>query len=167
MTAGTIFSQHWWETETNWWSFNVPDRNLGGWLYEQPTLHHRPMDPTRHGRQDLTARIMNLRRRRDPDLDELIEEITVDCYDERRATQRLRDSLRQRRHPPRPRNRHRPGHRSALHHHRPRPPPTHRNLPPCRRPLLDRPTSTSTSTPTPPPHDYRRPPSTDAPPGET
>lgn len=29
------FSQHWWETETNWWSFNVPERRLGGWLYTQ------------------------------------------------------------------------------------------------------------------------------------
>lgn len=29
------FSPHWWETETNWWSFNVPERNLGGWLYTQ------------------------------------------------------------------------------------------------------------------------------------
>ncbi|MGE0881277.1 MAG: hypothetical protein AB7L13_15530 [Acidimicrobiia bacterium] len=28
-------SQHWWETETNWWSFNVPERRLGGWLYTQ------------------------------------------------------------------------------------------------------------------------------------
>src|SRR6202044_2157283 len=29
------FSPHWWETETNWWSFNVPERKLGGWLYTQ------------------------------------------------------------------------------------------------------------------------------------
>jgi hypothetical protein len=28
-------SPHWWETETNWWSFNIPDRNMGGWLYTQ------------------------------------------------------------------------------------------------------------------------------------
>ena len=28
-------SQHWWETETNWWSFNIPERKLGGWLYTQ------------------------------------------------------------------------------------------------------------------------------------
>jgi len=28
-------SAHWWETETNWWSFNVPERKLGGWLYTQ------------------------------------------------------------------------------------------------------------------------------------
>ena len=28
-------SQHWFETETTWWSFNVPDRALGGWLYTQ------------------------------------------------------------------------------------------------------------------------------------
>ena len=28
-------SRHWWETETNWWSFNIPDRNMGGWLYTQ------------------------------------------------------------------------------------------------------------------------------------
>ena len=28
-------SPHWWETETNWWSFNVPERRLGGWLYTQ------------------------------------------------------------------------------------------------------------------------------------
>jgi hypothetical protein len=28
-------SAHWWETETSWWSFNVPDRKLGGWLYTQ------------------------------------------------------------------------------------------------------------------------------------
>jgi hypothetical protein len=29
------FSPHWWETETNWWSFNVPERRMGGWLYTQ------------------------------------------------------------------------------------------------------------------------------------
>lgn len=28
-------SGHWWETETNWWSFNVADRRMGGWLYTQ------------------------------------------------------------------------------------------------------------------------------------
>ena len=28
-------SQHWWETETTWWSFNVPERKMGGWLYTQ------------------------------------------------------------------------------------------------------------------------------------
>jgi hypothetical protein len=28
-------SDHWWETETAWFSFNVPDRRLGGWLYTQ------------------------------------------------------------------------------------------------------------------------------------
>ena len=28
-------SQHWWETETTWWSFNVPERRIGGWLYTQ------------------------------------------------------------------------------------------------------------------------------------
>ena len=28
-------SPHWWETETNWWSFNVPERKMGGWLYTQ------------------------------------------------------------------------------------------------------------------------------------
>jgi hypothetical protein len=29
------YSQQWWETETTWWSFNVPERKLGGWLYTQ------------------------------------------------------------------------------------------------------------------------------------
>ncbi|MHB8463985.1 MAG: DUF7065 domain-containing protein [Acidimicrobiales bacterium] len=29
------FSDHWWETETAWFSFNVPDRALGGWFYNQ------------------------------------------------------------------------------------------------------------------------------------
>jgi hypothetical protein len=29
------FSPHWWETETTWWSFNVPERKMGGWLYSQ------------------------------------------------------------------------------------------------------------------------------------
>jgi hypothetical protein len=29
------YSQHWWETETAWFSFNVPDRRMGGWLYNQ------------------------------------------------------------------------------------------------------------------------------------
>ncbi len=28
-------SQHWYETETTWWSFNVPERRMGGWLYTQ------------------------------------------------------------------------------------------------------------------------------------
>jgi len=28
-------SQHWWETETTWWSFNHPERKMGGWLYTQ------------------------------------------------------------------------------------------------------------------------------------
>jgi hypothetical protein len=28
-------SGHWWETETNWWSFNVPERGMAGWLYTQ------------------------------------------------------------------------------------------------------------------------------------
>jgi hypothetical protein len=28
-------SRHWWETETTWWSFNHPQRRLGGWLYTQ------------------------------------------------------------------------------------------------------------------------------------
>jgi hypothetical protein len=27
------YSNHWWETETNWWSWNVPERNMGGWLH--------------------------------------------------------------------------------------------------------------------------------------
>jgi hypothetical protein len=26
---------HWYETETTWWSFNVPERRMGGWLYTQ------------------------------------------------------------------------------------------------------------------------------------
>jgi hypothetical protein len=28
-------TQHWYETETTWWSFNVPERRMGGWLYTQ------------------------------------------------------------------------------------------------------------------------------------
>lgn len=28
-------SDHWWETETAWFSFNVPERRLGGWFYNQ------------------------------------------------------------------------------------------------------------------------------------
>jgi len=28
-------SDDWWETETAWFSFNVPERRLGGWLYTQ------------------------------------------------------------------------------------------------------------------------------------
>jgi hypothetical protein len=28
-------SERWWETETNWFSWNVPDRKLGGWTYCQ------------------------------------------------------------------------------------------------------------------------------------
>jgi hypothetical protein len=28
-------SDHWWETETAWFSFNVPGRRMGGWLYNQ------------------------------------------------------------------------------------------------------------------------------------
>lgn len=29
------FSDHWWETETAWFGFNVPERRMGGWLYNQ------------------------------------------------------------------------------------------------------------------------------------
>jgi hypothetical protein len=28
-------TDRWWETETNWFSWNVPERNLGGWTYCQ------------------------------------------------------------------------------------------------------------------------------------
>ena len=28
-------SDHWWETETAWFAFSVPERQLGGWLYNQ------------------------------------------------------------------------------------------------------------------------------------
>ena len=28
-------TDHWWETETAWFSFNVPERKLGGWFYNQ------------------------------------------------------------------------------------------------------------------------------------
>jgi len=28
-------SDHWWETETAWFSFNVPERRIGGWFYNQ------------------------------------------------------------------------------------------------------------------------------------
>ena len=28
-----VLSDRWWETETNWFSWNVPDRKLGGWLH--------------------------------------------------------------------------------------------------------------------------------------
>lgn len=28
-------SDHWWETETAWFSFNVPERRMGGWFYNQ------------------------------------------------------------------------------------------------------------------------------------
>ena len=28
-------TDRWWETETNWFSWNVPERRLGGWTYCQ------------------------------------------------------------------------------------------------------------------------------------
>ncbi len=28
-------SDHWWETETVWFSFNIPERRMGGWFYNQ------------------------------------------------------------------------------------------------------------------------------------
>jgi hypothetical protein len=28
-------TDHWWETETNWFSWNVPERRMGGWTYCQ------------------------------------------------------------------------------------------------------------------------------------
>jgi len=28
-------SDHWWETETAWFSFNIPERKIGGWFYNQ------------------------------------------------------------------------------------------------------------------------------------
>lgn len=30
---GDLMSDRWWETETSWFSFCVPERRLGGWLY--------------------------------------------------------------------------------------------------------------------------------------
>ncbi len=30
-----VLSDRWWETETNWFSWNVPERRLGGWTYCQ------------------------------------------------------------------------------------------------------------------------------------
>lgn len=28
-------TDHWWETETAWFSFNIPERRIGGWFYNQ------------------------------------------------------------------------------------------------------------------------------------
>ena len=28
-------SDRWWESETNWFSWNVPERRMGGWTYGQ------------------------------------------------------------------------------------------------------------------------------------
>ena len=28
-----VLTDHWWETETQWFSWNVPERRLGGWTY--------------------------------------------------------------------------------------------------------------------------------------
>ena len=28
-----VMSDRWWETETAWFSFHVPERRLGGWFY--------------------------------------------------------------------------------------------------------------------------------------
>ena len=30
-----VLTHHWWETETNWFSWNVPERRMGGWTYCQ------------------------------------------------------------------------------------------------------------------------------------
>jgi hypothetical protein len=30
-----VLSDRWWESETNWFSWNVPERNMGGWTYSQ------------------------------------------------------------------------------------------------------------------------------------
>ena len=30
-----VLTHHWWETETNWFSWNVPERHMGGWTYCQ------------------------------------------------------------------------------------------------------------------------------------
>lgn len=30
-----VMTDHWWETETQWFSWNVPERNMGGWTYCQ------------------------------------------------------------------------------------------------------------------------------------
>lgn len=30
-----VLTDHWWETETNWFSWNVPERQMGGWTYCQ------------------------------------------------------------------------------------------------------------------------------------
>jgi len=36
-----VLSDRWWETETSWFSWNVPERNMGGWVYHQarPNAH--------------------------------------------------------------------------------------------------------------------------------
>jgi hypothetical protein len=36
-----VMSNRWWETETNWFSWNVPERRMGGWTYSQarPNAH--------------------------------------------------------------------------------------------------------------------------------
>ncbi|HET6950612.1 MAG TPA: hypothetical protein VFI47_09565 [Acidimicrobiales bacterium] len=28
-------SDHWWKTETAWFSFSIPERRIGGWFYNQ------------------------------------------------------------------------------------------------------------------------------------
>jgi hypothetical protein len=35
------YSNHWWETETNWWSWNVPERNMGGWIHHAARVNQR------------------------------------------------------------------------------------------------------------------------------
>lgn len=37
------YSNHWFETETHWWSWNVPERNLGGWLHHAQRVNQGTM----------------------------------------------------------------------------------------------------------------------------
>src|SRR5271165_459790 len=34
-------TDNWWETETAWFSFNVPVRKMGGWFYNQVLANQR------------------------------------------------------------------------------------------------------------------------------
>jgi hypothetical protein len=35
------YSNHWFETETNWWSWNVPERNMGGWIHHAGKVNQK------------------------------------------------------------------------------------------------------------------------------
>ena len=44
-----VMTDRWWETETSWFSWNVPERKIGGWTYCQARPNAAPVQRRRLG----------------------------------------------------------------------------------------------------------------------